>query len=423
MASAHWRNNFLDRIKINGVELVEEQEVREGIVKAFQHQLREDPGWRADLEGLQLKSLDLSEAEALEVPFTEEEIFSALMDMNGDKALGPDGFTMAFWQVCWDFIKEEVVELFKEFYDQKSFAKSLNSTFLVIIPKKGGAEDLGEFQPISLLRGLYKLMAKVLANRLKMVLDKVVSADQNAFVRGRQILDASLIANEVVDYWQKRKEKGLVCKLDIEKAYDSINWSFLMKVLKKMGFGSRWMEWMWWCFSTAKFSVLTNEVPEGFFSSSKGLRQGDPISPYLFILGMEVLSALIRRAVQGNFISGCRLRGRGDAEIMVSHLLFADDTIIFCEASKDQLTHLGWILVWFEAASELRINLAKSELIPVGEIDNIEEMAVELGCRIGSFPVKYLGLPWGPAQGLVHVGRGGGKNEEKTCPLEKTILV
>ncbi|RVW57146.1 putative ribonuclease H protein [Vitis vinifera] len=222
-----------------------------------------------------------------------------------------------------------------------------------------------------------------------------VSADQNAFVRGRQILDASLIANEVVDYWLKRKEKGLVCKLDIEKAYDSISWSFLMKVLKKIGFGSRWMEWMWWCFSTAKFSVLINGVLEGFFSSSKGLRQGDPISPYLFILGMEVLSALIRRAVQGNFISGCRLRGRGDAEIMVSHLLFADNTIIFCEASKDQLTHLGWILAWFEAASRLRINLAKSELILVGEIDNIEEMAVELGCRIGSFPVKYLGLPLG----------------------------
>ena len=137
MASAHWRNNFLDRIKINGVELVEEQEVREGIVKAFQHQLREEPGWRADLEGLHLKSLDLSEAEALEAPFTEEEIFSALMDMNGNKAPGPDGFTVAFWQGCWDFAKEEIVELFKEFYDQKSFAKSLNATFLVIIKKVG----------------------------------------------------------------------------------------------------------------------------------------------------------------------------------------------------------------------------------------------------------------------------------------------
>ena len=110
---------------------------------------------------------------------------------------------------------------------------------------------------------------------------------------------------------------------------------------------------------------------------------------------MEVLSALIRRAVQGNFITGCRLRGRGGAEMNVSHLLFADDTIIFCEARKEHLTHLGWILAWFEAASGLRINLAKSELIPVGEIDNIEEMAVELGCRVGSLPVKYLGLPLG----------------------------
>ena len=166
-----------------------------------------------------------------------------------------------------------------------------------------------------------------------------------------------------------------------------------MKVLHKMGFGSRWMEWIWWCISTAKFFVLVNRVPAGFFSSSKGLHQGDPISPYLFVLGMEVLSALIRRVVEGGFISGCRLRRREGMEMNVSHLLFADDTIIFCEARKEHLTHLGWILAWFEAASSLRINLAKSELITVGEVEDIEDMAVELGCRVGDFPVKYLGLP------------------------------
>ena len=115
------------------------------------------------------------------------------------------------------------MEMFKEFHEPSSFLKSLNTTFLVLIPKKGGAEDLGDFRPISLLGGLYKLMAKVLANRLKKVIGKVVSPNQNAFVMDRQILDASLIANEVIDSWQKRKEKGLICKLDIEKAYDSIN--------------------------------------------------------------------------------------------------------------------------------------------------------------------------------------------------------
>ena len=319
------------------------------------------------------------------MPFTVEEIHSALMDMSGDKAPGPDGFTGAFWQTCWDFVKEEIMDLFKEFFVQKSFAKSLNTTFLVLIPKKGGAEDLGDFQPISLLGGLYKLVAKVLANRLK-VLGKVVSMDQNAFVRGRQILDASLIANEVIDFWNKHKEKGLICKLDIEKAYDNINWNFLMKVLQKMGFGTRWMEWIWWCISTAKFSILVNGVPAGFLSSSKGLRQGDPLSPYLFVLGMEVLSALIRWAVGGGFVSGCSLWGRGRLVMEVSHLLFADDTIIFCEAKKEYLPSLSWILAWFEAASGLRINLAKSELIPIGEVEDIEEMAVELGCIVGALP-------------------------------------
>ena len=185
MANVHRRNNSLDRIKINGVWMTEEQEVREGIVNAFQHLLSEEPGWRADIKGLHLNRLNSREAEVLELPFTEEKIHSALMEMNGDKTPILDGFTVAFWQACWDFVKEEIVDLFKEFYDQISFSKSLNTTFLVLIPKKGGAEDLGDFWPINLLGGLYKLLAKVLANRLKKVLEKVVSVDQNALVRGK----------------------------------------------------------------------------------------------------------------------------------------------------------------------------------------------------------------------------------------------
>ncbi|RVX18958.1 Transposon TX1 uncharacterized 149 kDa protein [Vitis vinifera] len=395
MANAHRRNNSMDKIKINGRWLEEEREVREGVVNAFQQLLSEDQSWKSDIEGLQLKSLNHAEAEGLEQPFTEAEIHLALMGMNGDKAPGPDGFTVAFWQCCWEFVKEEIVDVFKDFYEDKSFAKSLNSTFLVLIPKKGGAEDLGDFRPISLLGGVYKLLAKVLSNRIKVVLDKVVSPDQNAFVKGRQILDASLIANEVIDYWLKRKEKGVICKLDIEKAYDSINWNFLMKVMRKMGFGDRWLKWIWWCISTASFSILVNGVPAGYFSNSRGLRQGDPLSPYLFVLGMEVLSAMLRRAVDGGFISGCSIQGRGGMEINVSHLLFADDTIIFCEARQDHITYLSWILVWFEAASGLRINLAKSEVIPVGEVEDIEMLAVELGCKVGTLPSVYLGLPLG----------------------------
>ncbi|RVW70288.1 LINE-1 retrotransposable element ORF2 protein [Vitis vinifera] len=297
-------------------------------------------------------------------PQREIEIHSALMEMNGDKAPGPDGFTVAFWQNAWDFTKEEIMEMFKEFHEHNSFVKSLNNTFLVLIPKKSGAENLGDFRPISLVGGLYKLLAKVLANRLKKVIGKVVSIAQNAFVMGRQILDASLIANEVIDSWQKRKEKGLICKLDIEKAYDSINWNFLMKVLQKMGFGTKWMGWMWSCVSSAKFSILVNGVPAG-------------------------------RAVEGGYLSGCNIRGGSRTSLNISHLFFADDTIVFCEASKEQVSHLSWILFWFEAASGLRINLAKSEIIPVGEVEDTLELAAELGCRVGSLPSHYLGLPLG----------------------------
>ena len=142
----------------------------------------------ADIGRLQLKQIRQQEAELLELHFFETEVHTTLMDMNWDKAPGLDGFTVAFRQSCWDFVKEEISDMFKEFYEQNSFLKSLNNTFLVSLPKRRGTEDLGDYKPISLLGGLYKLLAQVLANRLKKVIGKVVSLDQNAFVMRRQIL-------------------------------------------------------------------------------------------------------------------------------------------------------------------------------------------------------------------------------------------
>ena len=163
----------------------------------------------------------------------------------------------------------------------------------------------------------------------------MISKTQNAFVEGRQILDAVLITNEIVDSTLRRKKYRLVCKLDIEKAYDSINWEFLYQVMGRMGFSSRWMSWIKWCISTTSFLVLINGSPVGFFQSSRGLRQGDPLSPYLFVIGMEALSCLINRAVEGNYLSSNRNADRGGEELVISHLLYADDTLLFCEADKD----------------------------------------------------------------------------------------
>ena len=146
---------------------------------------------------------------------------------------------------------------------------------------------------------LYKFIAKVLANRLKRVMHSLINEAQNAFVEGKQIMDASLLANEVIDTMLKRKERGVLCKLDIEKAYDKINRDCIIKILIKMGFGANWVKR---CISIASFSVLVNGNLTGFFSSSRGLRQGDPLSPYLFIIVMEVFSILVDKAAFGGFL-------------------------------------------------------------------------------------------------------------------------
>ncbi|RVW32106.1 LINE-1 retrotransposable element ORF2 protein [Vitis vinifera] len=364
-SSALQQVDFWDRVESKRSLTVEETELKKEAKESYKKRYGVEGGYGR----LQLDQINQQEAENMEIPFTEIEVHTALMEMNGDKAPGPNGFTVAFWQSCWDFAKEEILDMFKEFREHNSFLKSLNNTFLVLIPKKSGVEDLGDFRPISLLGGLYKLLAKVLANMLKKVVGKVVSTTQNAFVMGRQILDAFLIANEVIDSWQKRKEKGLICKLDIEKAYDSINWKFLLKVLQKMGFGAKWLGWMWSCLSSAKFSILVNGVPTGFFPSTKGLDKEIPYLTYLL------------------WKWKCWMFSLGE--------LWRGDSYQGVAFGKEHLTHLSWILLWFEATSDLRINLAKSEIIPVGEVEEIEEMTVELGCRVGSLPSQYLRLPLG----------------------------
>ena len=159
--------------------------------------------------------------------FTEEEIWAAVFGLNGDKAPGPDGLPLAFWSFSWDFVKAEVLGFFREFFEHYRFVKSLNATFLVLVPKRRTVEDLKDLRPISLVEGLYKILTKVLANRIKRVMRLIISQSQNVFVEGRQILDVVLISNEAVDSVLRRKENGLLCKLDIEKAYDHIRWDFL----------------------------------------------------------------------------------------------------------------------------------------------------------------------------------------------------
>ena len=292
-------------------------------------------------------------------------------------------------------LEQDVTAFFADFHSQCIFEKSLNATFLYLIPKKVNAINIKDFRPISLVGSLNKLLAKVLAHRLLGVLNKLISASQNSFVGGRQILDSVLIANECLDSRLKSGIPRVIVKLDIEKAYDHVNWNALFYLMERIGFGERCGRWIRACISTFRFLVLVNGSPTGFFNSSCGIRQGDSLSPLLFLLIIEVLSRLLKRTEDGGFLCGFQAGSHRQGGLKISHLLFADDIILFCVASREQLLYIRMVLIFFEAITGLRVNSGKSEIVLVGGVENLNVLTRVLCCRVGSLPMTYLGMPLG----------------------------
>uniref|UniRef100_A0A2N9GXN7 Reverse transcriptase domain-containing protein n=1 Tax=Fagus sylvatica TaxID=28930 RepID=A0A2N9GXN7_FAGSY len=334
------RNNCIESMTHGELKWETQNEIRERIVDFYQDLYSEREHWRPFLRGVDFTSLEVEEAAHLERPFSEEEV--------------------------------EVLDSLQEFYVHEAFERSLNSTFVVLIPKKMGASDVKDFRPISLTGSIYKIISKVLANRLREVLGSLLSLSQNAFIQGRQIQDSVLIANESLDSRLKSGVPGLICKLDLEKAYDYVNWNFLMYLMERYGFGVKWHNWIQFCISSVQFSVLIDGTPCGFFPSFRGLRQGDSLSPLLFVLVMEALSRLLDRGVDRGYLEG-----------------FSVD--------NSNVSDLKGVLLCFEAVSGLRINLGKSEIVPVGPIDDVEALALVLGGQIASLPMNLLmsGMPIG----------------------------
>jgi hypothetical protein len=395
LANSNRRYNSISTLLINGDMSTDQDAIADHIIQFYTNLYTEESDWRPTLDGLEFSMITAKEALWLERPFDEEEVGGVIKLFNGDKAPGPNGFPMAFFQNCWDVIRSDIMGVMHSFYERGTFATSLNASFLTLIPKKSEAVEVKDFRPISLVGGMYKIIAKVLANRLRIVLNKLVSPSQNAFVQGRQILDLVLIANEVLDSRLKQGIPGVLCKLDIEKAYDHVNWGFLLYLLCRCGFLTQWGNWIGFCISTVRFSILINGCPQGFFVSSRGSRQGDPLSTLLLVLIMEALSRMMVCAIHERVLSGFLVGTDGDNPIVVSHLLFADDTLVFCNADVVQLEALRRVFTWFEVISGLKVNLQKSEMVPVGDVPNLAELVAVLGCKSAALPMIYLGLPLG----------------------------
>ena len=293
--------------------------------------------------------------EALTCPYNREEMEVAIKQMAPLKAPGPNGMPLVFYRSFWPDIGMDVSDAVLSCLNSSTLLKSINHTFITLIPKVNNPESVAQFRPISLCNVIYKILSKVIVNRLKPILKSIISETQSAFVADRLITDNILIAFESLHHMKTQcsgKTGFMALKLDMSKAYDRVEWVFLEKILLKMGFQDTWVAMIMQCITTVSYSILVNGRPTGLIYPSQGLRQGDPLSPFLFLFCAEGLNALLCQAANNGEIRGysiCR------ADSKITHLFFVDDCLLFCRATSIECAKIQSIsLVWgcFWSASE-----------------------------------------------------------------------
>ncbi|KAF2305654.1 hypothetical protein GH714_007271 [Hevea brasiliensis] len=287
----------------------------------------------------------------LEAPFSLDEIKSVVWLCDSTKAPSPDDANFNFYKKAWLLIKDVLLHLFNKFHATANLRSSIHSSFIALVPKLSVALRVQDYRPISLIHGVYKIVTKVLALKLKLVLPKIINHHQSAFVSGRQILDCFLIALKILEYHKKKSRGCFLFKVDFAKAFDSILWRHLDYTMFGMGFGAKWRSWILHCATNAKVSIL--------FSGSlmeelgNGLHQGDPLSPFVFIMAVEPLCLLIRTAYTSGKLERVSIR---DGNVVITHQQFTDDTLFFTPPNLDYVIEISRILRCLELMSGLSVN-------------------------------------------------------------------
>ncbi|CAL1369949.1 unnamed protein product [Linum trigynum] len=324
-----------------------------------------------------------------------EEIRRTVFGMGSKQEPRSDGFTGKFFKAFWGIGGDSVIEAVRSFFATSRMLRSFNHTWLTLIPKVDQVESMRQLRPISLCQFVYKVITKIMVERLAGVLPIIVSEGQNAFIRDRQIVENTLLAHELMHYLKikTRGKKGyMALKVDMEKAYDRVEWSFLLAVLEKMSFNSVWRGWVQECLQSASFSVLMNGALSGFFSSSRGLQQGEPLSPLLFVLCTEGFAALLRQAISEKRLEGVKVAPRAPR---ISHLFFTDDSYLFFRGSLQECENLIEVLNEYEELGGQKVNLSKSAVCFSKNISLPDQEFLGTILGVGAVGVhdKYLGIP------------------------------
>ena len=345
-----------------------------------------------DIGELVLPRLSVEDSKLLSEHISEKEIENALAKLQDDKAPGPDGYNIRSLKILWPFFGPKLCHFIDTFSKHSILPQGVNSSFIVLVPKNSNPQFVKDFRPISLINSSIKVLLKVLALRLASKMNLLISDSQFGFIKGRQASESILLLKEIAHSIQKRNCKGCILKLDFEKAFDTVNWRFLIQVMQHMSFDSKWYSWIHSILDSAKVSVLVNGVPTKEFKPNRGLRQGDPISPLLYNLVGEALNSMLVTASRKGIFKGITLKKGMD---QITHLQFADDTVIFLDGSIELIKGIKKVLQCFQIISGLKVNFEKSDLFAKSADCNLLEGSSILKCKIDSWPMKYLGTPIG----------------------------
>ncbi|KAM6588709.1 uncharacterized protein LOC115718119 [Cannabis sativa] len=293
---------------------------------------------------------------------TDVEIKEVVFCLHPLKAPGPDGFSGCFFRKYWEVVGPNLCATVREFFLSGEMDPNLNKTFICLIPKVDFPLGVDQFRPISLCNFSYKVIAKILSNRLRPFMCDLISPLQSAFIPGRWIAESSILTQEIIHKIRHKKGKGglMALKLDMHKAYDKMEWKFLEKVLVANGFSEKCRKLLMACVTSVSYAVLLNGCPLKKLIPQRGLRQGDPLSPFLFLLCQEVLSKLISKAEAQNEVHGIKI---AHSATPISHLMFADDTILFARANSNEANKLMACLSTYESWSGQSCSKSKSGVL------------------------------------------------------------
>ncbi|KAL2927668.1 LINE-1 retrotransposable element ORF2 protein [Bienertia sinuspersici] len=369
------------------------QDSSEGIQSAFVHYYTELLGRKmGDRDAVKPDTarrgpvLTEDQKKRMTQPFTRSEVKKAIFSIHGNKSLRLDGFRTHFYKHNWELIGEEVTTAILDFFNSGKLLKEINNTFLVLIPKVSKPQDVSEFRPIACCNTIYKGITKLLCIRLKEVLPDLISENQGAFVHGRYIVHNIMVCQDIVRrYGRKNNSPSCMIKLDLRKAYDTVDWKFIEEMLQELNFPNVFTEWVMECISTPSFSLVLNGSSYGYFKSCRGLRQGDPLSPLLFVLGMEYLSKTLNMLNDDpEFKQHPRCKG-----IQLTHMCFADDLIMCYRGEKKLVDKILQAFNIFSRTSGLQANNSKTELFTSGMKEEVKQIIAESGFNRGRLPFKY----------------------------------